>query len=101
MWQEGTWLFSDIIHCLKFHTISNPVPMYMNTKEREALEQEAYPNGGNCPRPGRTKMVSQSHVPSFKGRQLMTTSDQLEISEQALCCTASPDAANQDVKGLV
>ena len=44
-------------------------------------------------------MVSQSHVPSFEGRWLMTTSDQLEVSEQAYCGTASPDGVNQDHEG--
>ena len=44
-------------------------------------------------------MLSQPHIPSFEGRWLMTTSDQLEVSEQAYCGTAFEGGVNQDCEG--
>ena len=44
-------------------------------------------------------MPSQPHIPSFEGRWLMTTSDPLEVSEQAYCGMAFEGGVNQDHEG--
>lgn len=69
--------------------------MFMNTG---AKSFRAFPKGSNCPHPQR-RMLYQPHGPTFEGRWLMTTRDQLEVSEQADCGTAFEDGINQDYEG--